>query len=74
MEPLLAVVLAGKGIAGLQEAGWIHTSPVVFPRIDILGIRPTWQTLLAQLSVLLVVAVAFVVNRRSRVEFPPKGA
>ena len=28
---VLAVVLAGKGIAGLQEAGWIHTSPVAFP-------------------------------------------
>lgn len=71
---VLAVVLAGKGIAGLQEAGWIHTSPVVFPRIDILGIRPTWQTLLAQLSVLLVVAIAFVVNTRSRVGSLPKDA
>lgn len=71
---VLAVVLAGKGIAGLQEAGWIHTSPVVFPRIDILGIRPTWQTLLAQLSVLLVVVIAFVVNTRPRVGSPPKGA
>lgn len=62
---VLAVVLAGKGIAGLQEAGWIHTSPVAFPRIDILGIRPTWQTLLAQLTVLLVVVAAFAFNTRS---------
>lgn len=61
---VLAVVLAGKGIAGLQEAGWVHASPVAFPRIDILGIRPTWQTLLTQLAVLLVVAFAVVFNTR----------
>lgn len=71
---VLAVVLAGKGIAGLQEAGWIHTSPVAFPRIDILGIRPTWQTLLAQLTVLLVVTIAFMVNTRSSEPPAPKSA
>lgn len=71
---VLAVVLAGKGIAGLQEAGWIHTSPVAFPRIDILGIRPTWQTLLAQLTVLLVVAIAFMVNTGSSEAPAPKSA
>lgn len=62
---VLAVVLAGKGIAGLQEAGWVHSSPVAFPRIDILGIRPTLQTLLAQLTVVVAVAIAFMVNTRS---------
>jgi len=67
---VLAVVLAGKGIAGLQEAGWVHTSPVTFPRIDILGIRPTLQTLLAQLTVLVVVAIAFMVNTRSTAPTP----
>ncbi len=61
---VLAIVLAGKGIAGLQEAGWIHTTPVAIPRIDILGVHPTWQTLLAQLVVLLIVVVAFVRNVR----------
>jgi high-affinity iron transporter len=67
---VLAVVLAGKGIAGLQEAGWVHTSPVTFPRIDILGIRPTLQTLLAQLTVLVAVAIAFVVNTRANSPTP----
>lgn len=37
---ILAVVLAGKGIAGLQEAGLLHTSPISIPRIDLLGIYP----------------------------------
>jgi len=59
---VLAVVLAGKGIAGLQEAGLLHVSPVAVPRVDLLGIYPSWQTLLAQLSVLLVVAVTFAAN------------
>ena len=71
---VLAVVLAGKGVAGLQEAGWIHTSPVAFPRVDLLGIHPTWQTLLAQLTVLLVVAVTFVLNTRQTFPSNPKTA
>ena len=62
---VLAVVLAGKGIAGLQEAGLLHTSPIAIPRIDILGIYPSWQTVLAQAVVLLAVVVAFIVNPRS---------
>ena len=70
----LAVVLAGKGVAGLQEAGWIHTSLVAFPRVDVLGIHPTWETLLAQLTVLLVVAVAFVLNTRQTFLPNPKTA
>ncbi|WP_232080933.1 cytochrome c/FTR1 family iron permease [Variovorax sp. SRS16] len=62
---VLAVVLAGKGIAALQEAGLLHTSPIPIPRIDVLGVYPSWQTLLAQLAVLLAVVVAFLINVRS---------
>lgn len=62
---VLAVVLAGKGIAGLQEAGWIYTSPIPIPRIDVLGIFPTWQTLVAQLVVLLIVVAVFFRNTRT---------
>lgn len=62
---ILAVVLAGKGIAALQEAGWLHTSPAPIPRIDVLGIYPSMQTLLAQTAVLFVVVMAFVINTRS---------
>ncbi|WP_019575417.1 cytochrome c/FTR1 family iron permease [Curvibacter lanceolatus] len=63
---VLAVVLAGKGIAGLQEAGLLHTSPIAIPRIDLLGIHPSWQTLLAQLAVLFTALVAFAFNLRSK--------
>ena len=62
---ILAVVLAGKGIAGLQEAGLLHTSPISIPRIDLLGIYPSWQTLSAQFAVLFIIVVVFTINSRS---------
>lgn len=62
---VLAVVLAGKGVAALQEAGWVHATPLAVPRIDVLGLLPTWQTLLAQLGVVAIVLVAYFVNTRS---------
>ena len=62
---VLAVVLAGKGVAALQEAGWVHATPVAIPRIPILGLLPTWQTLLSQLAVLTVVLITYLVNTRS---------
>ena len=69
---VLAVVLAGKGVAALQEAGWIGLGAVAAPRIDWLGVFPTWQTLLAQLLVLLVAAAGFWINQRG--ERPARAA
>lgn len=63
---VLAIVLAGKGVAALQEGGLLATSPVAVPRVDILGIYPSWQPLLAQALTLLVVVAAFAVNMRAR--------
>nr|MDA3869904.1 FTR1 family protein [Gammaproteobacteria bacterium] len=51
---MLAVVFAGPGIAAFQEAGIIATSMVTFPRIEMLGIYPTVQSLGLQLLVLLM--------------------
>ena len=62
---VLAVVLAGKGIAALQEAGVLSVNPVAFPRIDVLGIHPSMQTLLAQALVIVVVVVAYWLNVRT---------
>lgn len=59
---VLAVVLMGKGVAALQEAGWIDVAPVAFVRIDVLGILPTVQTLSAQVAMLLVVLAGFGMN------------
>ena len=56
----LAVVLTGKGIAGLQEAGLLDVHPVAAaPRIDLLGLYPTWEGLAAQLIVVLVLVAGF---------------
>jgi len=60
---VLAIVFAGKGVAALQEAGFIMVSPVNFIRIDLLGIYPNLQGLLLQL-VLIIIAV-FLWNKKS---------
>lgn len=63
---VLAVVLAGKGVAGLQEAGLLDIRPIGgVPRIEILGVFPTWQGVLAQVATLLVMAFGFVRNSRT---------
>ncbi|HCY63725.1 MAG TPA: iron permease [Oxalobacteraceae bacterium] len=63
---VLAVVLVGKGVAALQEAGMLDVTPLALPRVDLLGIYPTWQTLAAQCLVLLVVLASFGFNLYSQ--------
>ena len=39
---VLCVVLAGKGVSALQEAGWLPISPLAgLFRVDVLGLYPT---------------------------------
>lgn len=62
---ILAVVLAGKGVAALQEAGMIDIAPLAtFPRIPVLGLFPTWETVAAQLLVIAIVAAGAWYNGR----------
>ncbi|HYI41216.1 MAG TPA: cytochrome c/FTR1 family iron permease [Allosphingosinicella sp.] len=62
---VLAVVLAGKGVAALQEAGMIGVTPLGWaPRIEILGLYPTLEGLLAQVATLLILLAGFAHNRR----------
>lgn len=61
---VLAVVLIGKGVAALQEAGMLDVTPVATPSIDLLGIYPSLQTILAQLFVLVIVAGSVMMNYR----------
>ncbi len=60
---VLAIIFAGKGIAALQEAGVIISSPVNFFRIDLLGVYPNLQGLLVQ-SGLIILAI-FLWNKKS---------
>lgn len=60
---VLAVILAGKGIHALQEAGRVGVTPLDFvPQIDILGIFPNLQTIVGQLAVLVII---LFLNRRN---------
>ena len=62
----LAVVLAGKGIAGLQEAGLLDSWPVSgLPRIEILGVYPTREGIVAQLLTLGFMLTGFWYTRRN---------
>ena len=62
---VLAVVLAGKGVAALQEAGMIGVTPLGWaPRVEILGLYPTLEGLLAQAATLLILLAGFARNRR----------
>ena len=68
---VLAVVLAGKGIGALQEAGLLGVTPLSFvPDIEWVGLQPSVQVVLAQLAALLALVVGFALNRPSR----PRGA
>ena len=63
---VLAVVLAGKGVAALQEAGLLGVTPLGWlPRVSILGLFPTLQGLLAQAATLAILLVGFGRNRRA---------
>lgn len=59
---VLAVVLAGKGVSGLQEAGWLSATPMGTWRLPVLGIYPTLQTCLAQAAVLFAGLLGFGLN------------
>ena len=53
-------MLAGQGVAALQEAGWITATEVPFIRVEWLGIHPTLESLGAQAALLVAATVAGV--------------
>jgi high-affinity iron transporter len=61
---LLSVILAGKGVAALQAAGWIAVHAVRFPSLPLIGLYPNLQSLLVQAALLVVIASGFVFARR----------
>lgn len=73
---VLAVVLIGKGVKALQEAGVFSAHPLASLRVDVLGIFPTDETLLAQLAVALVALLGFWFNSRlsGRTQLSPRKA
>jgi high-affinity iron transporter len=61
---VLAVVLAGKGVAALQEAGLLGVTPVNVPRISMLGLFPTREVVAAQIATFVILMAGFAWNRR----------
>jgi len=61
---MLAVVLAGKGVAALQEAGLLDLHPLRLPRIELLGFFPTLEGVAAQALTLAVLIGGFWWSRR----------
>jgi high-affinity iron transporter len=59
---ILAVILMGKGSIALQEAGWIGVTPIIGPRIPLLGTHPTAETMIAQIAVLIIALIGFGFN------------
>lgn len=65
---VLCVVLVGKGVAALQEAGWLPVTPVAaFIRMEVVGIYPTVQGILAQFATAAILLIGFWHNERRRV-------
>jgi high-affinity iron transporter len=57
----MAFVFAGKGIRELQEGNAVSATFIKhFPTIDWLGMSPTWETLSAQLVLLILFAFAML--------------
>lgn len=63
---VLAVVLMGKGVAALQKVGYLELTPISIPRIDVLGLYPSVQTVLAQVVILLIIVASIAFNIRSQ--------
>lgn len=61
----LAVILTGKGLNAIQEAGGISISVLPFDfRLEAIGFYPTWETMIGQLAILSFVLVLWNIANR----------
>ncbi len=67
----MGIKFIGAGIHALQIAGWLAASPIPgLPTLTLLGFYPTWETALAQLAVLGVIALVAWVSSRPAPRLP----
>jgi len=60
------VVLTGKAVAALQEAGYLPLSWLQgWPRVELLGLYPTVEGVAAQALVVLVLVAGFALSGRA---------
>ena len=63
---VLAVVLIGKAVSALQEAGYLPVSWLEgWPRVELLGLYPTMEGVGAQVLVALVLVAGFMLSNRA---------
>lgn len=64
----LAISFAGGGIKELQEGGVLGVTPIDgVPTIDLLGIYPTWETLLPQILLVLIIVGGFIYQKKRKI-------
>ena len=62
---LLAIILMGKGIHSLQESGWISVTGFTWLfRLDWLGFYPTLETILAQVTLVIVISITYLIHNQ----------
>ncbi len=62
---VLAMVLTGKGLHALQETGLVsETGAKSLPRFDWFGVFPTWETVISQILMLMIVLALWYFGRR----------
>jgi high-affinity iron transporter len=64
---VLAISFAGGGVKELQEGGAVSVTVIPgMDSIDILGIYPTWETLLPQIALVLLAVAGVIYQRRKK--------
>lgn len=63
---VLAVVMVGKGVTALQEAGIIAINHIAIPTISWLGIFPSIQSISAQLLIVVIASVLLLRQRQPK--------
>ena len=62
----MSIIFAGQGVTSLQKAGVVSANNIDFVSIPMLGIEPTHQTLLAQLIVMGILALGYLIATREK--------
>lgn len=63
----LAVIFVGQGISSFQESGVLHATFISHvPTVQMLGLFPTVETLVAQAALIALAALAIIVPMRTR--------
>ena len=66
---LMAFSFTGSGMKELQEGGVVGVTQIEgMPMIDLLGIYPTWETLLPQIVLVIIVIAGFFYQKRKNLK------